>query len=492
MGANRITLNNDGVALLGNAVLLGGLLKQAKARAQLLDETRTQEVSQDRSDLMTLKNALFAAGQLDERITTATDISKDKLGFGSENTARRLDEIANSQTQLATVGFSDFEFPAAVSARYRITEEWAATDPSELQAPILQLWPSELTGAVRRLVIDYMKDVAAADLGLTRAEAAFVGLDGLVTRRALLEPPKWHLWNSAAARQTRKETGWVEELRAKMNRYVVRPVEQAYGTSSTDHDLVRLGQQLEQIGPSMKTGDLIVFNGLSELANHLCFDPVVSREAIDQLFPSYGAMLEHKNYQADADPFNVFTFMSVQVAWRAVKEGWALCVAEDGLEGRCFSWVPPDAFPSLTETNELALPHEIGVAGCFDLDERVKLTLGAERLWFALTRDVASALEISGASDVDDDKDQPRKREFNKGFTLSDARFVEEGVNMLEAGDAKSALNAAQLLVQKYGEVTENNWEPGRAEIRSYTMGGAEIRLQKKISQERKKRDRLV
>lgn len=490
MSKTKIILDDRGVAILGNAMLLGCRLKQAGLRAQHFDEGRIQQIGRDRADCSALKNALYAAGMLDDRISSAIDISKDKWGEGSANTAHRLSEIAGSDADVATVRFGDFVFPAAVSERYGISDALAASDPLELQKPIARFWASKLTSAVRTLVIDYMKYCAALDLGLTRTEADLIGLDGLVTRRSMQEPPNWHLWNSEAARRTRRGMGWLEEMREKARRHVLHPVERAYGETSSKHDLAKLGLELERLGPSIRDGNISVHDGLNELASHICNEPVVSEEVVGQLFPSYGAMLTHRNYGADADPFNFFTFLSAQVAWRAVKEGWALCIAEDGLEGGCFSWVPPDAFPGLTDTGELALPEEIGVTGCFDLDERAKTALGAERLWFALTSDVAAALEVLDQSQADDLEEPKQTREYNKGFTRSDAPFIEEGLKMLETGNAKSALNAAQLLIAKYGEITENDWAPGRTEVRSFTLGGAERRLQKAISKEWKKRNR--
>ena len=177
------------------------------------------------------------------------------------------------------------------------------------------------------------------------------------------------------------------------------------------------------------------------------------------------------------------------MAWQAVKEGWALCLAEDGLEGGYFTWVPPDRFPSLTENGDLALPEDLGITGCFDLDERAKLALGADRLRFVLVRDMAPSAKVPMLSATDDQPRRQQTRKSNQGFTSVDAPFIEEGLNMLETGQAKSALNAAQLLVAKYGEIPESKWEPGRKEIRSYSLGAAEIRLQKAIAKERKKRN---
>lgn len=208
------------------------------------------------------------------------------MGEGSAKTYQRLSEIVAGEEELATVRVVDFLFPAVVSERYGIANALEAAGPGELQLPIVQLHPSDLCEPVRHLVIDYMKDKAAQDLGLTRAEAAFVGLDGLVTRRKLLEPPKWHLWNSAAARQVRMEAGWLKEMLEKVKRHVLRPVEQAYSDISSQHDLAKLGLELQQLGRSLKEGDLPVHRGMNELASYLCQERVVSEEVFDQPAPA--------------------------------------------------------------------------------------------------------------------------------------------------------------------------------------------------------------
>lgn len=487
MDTKKIALNDIGVGLLGNAMLLSGQLRQSSLHAQLLDQSKALQVKRDRMRCVALQKALYAAGMLDDAISTAIDLSKDELGKGSTNKARRLNEVAGGGGKLACVRFKDFLFPEGVSGRYGIATAMDAVEQNELHEPIAQLWPSDLMSAVRELVIDYAKDKAALDLGLTRAQAAFIGLDGLVLRKSNRELPNWHLWNSKPARQIRRDAGWLSEMRAKFQRHVLQPAERMYGDAAAKHDLPDLAIRFEQLGDAIKDGGIPIHEGLCELGSQLCGEPVVSEGTIQQLFPSYGALLEHKNYGVDADPFNVFVFMSAQVAWRAVKKGWVICIAEDGLEGGCFSWVSPDSFPSLSENDELPLPEEINVDGCFDLDERTKSALGADRLWFALASDVAATLDVPEQLSPDNPEEPQQTRGYNKGFTASDAPFIKEGVGMLEVGSAKSALNAAQLLVTKYGEITENNWVPGQFGIRSYTVGAAEMRLQKAISKEWKK-----
>ncbi|MEQ8895657.1 MAG: hypothetical protein RID23_01080 [Roseovarius sp.] len=488
MDTEQITLNDLGVALLGNAVLLGGQLMNADKHTQHSDRVRARTIAQPRGRWSELRDALYAAGMLDDRLSAAMDVSKDKLGEGHANRFRRLKEIAESDVDIANVRLGDFDFPTAVAERYRIADALAAAKPEELQAPIALSGPSELMDAARALVVDYMKDLAAFELGMTREAAAFVGLDGLVMKRSLRAPPKWHSWNSERARQARRESGWLEEMREKARRHVLNPATRSYADPQSELDVSKLGLHLEQLGHAIKDEDFPVQGSLSDLGSVFYSEPLVPDKTINELFPSYGAMSDHQNCRADADPLNVLIFFSTQMAWHAVKEGWALCIAEDGLEGGYFTWVPPDRFPSVTENGDLALPEDLGVTGCFDLDERAKLALGAERLWFVLAKDVAAVTELPELSKADDPPVQQQDRTFNQGFTLLDAPYIEEGLKMLETGEAKSALNAAKLLVEKYGEISESQWQPGRTEIRSFTLGGAERRLQKAISKEWKRR----
>lgn len=484
-----ITLNDLGVALLGNALLLCGELTNACRYAPRSDEAALKKTGHRFERCEELNDALYAAGMLDDRLSAAMDISQDKLGEGHANRFQRLKGIADSDADIARVRFGDFDFPSTVSKRYRIADALADAKAEELQTPIVRSGPSDLMDAVRALVVDYMKDLAASELGMTSAAAAFVGLDGLVMKRTLREPPKWHSWNSERARQVRRESGWLEEMREKARRHVLEPATRSYADTQSELDVTKLGLHLEQLGHAIKDEDFPVLDGLSDLGSVFYSEPLVPDQTINELFPSYGAMSDHQNYRADADPLNVLIYFSTQMAWHAVKEGWALCIAEDGLEGGYFTWVPPDRFPSLTENGDLALPEELGITGCFDLDERAKLALGAERLWFVLGRDMAASAKVPKLSATDDQPMRQQTRKSNQGFTSVDAPFIEEGLNMLETGQAKSALNAAQLLVAKYGEIPESKWEPGRKEIRSYSKGAAEIRLQKAIAKERKKRN---
>lgn len=490
MSREKITLNDAGVALLGNAMLLGCLTKPSRPSTLSTDRRDHRADHSELADCKELRYALFAAGLLDPRLAGALETSQDQLGEKAQNTRHRLSALVSEESDIAAVRFDDFQFPVAVSKRYQIAEALAAAKAIELQTPIAHLQPSELFERVRRLVVDYARECAALDLGVSRAEAAFIGLDGLVTRRELTLPPKWYLWNSAAARRTREEAAWLQDLREKARRHVLRPVELSYGDHSTNQDLAALGLELEKLGPSFRSCLFPVHGDLNALASHLCHGPAVSQEVLEQLFPSYGAMQDHQDDRVDADPFNVLAYMSAQVAWHAVRQGWALCIAEDGLDGGCFSWVPPDAFPRMSDTTDFPLPDEIGLRGCFDLDARAKTALGTERLWYVLTKDAASALDVAAQSEPEDAETSKPKREYNKGFTVADAPYVAEGLQMLQTGEAKSALNAAQILIFKYGEITEANWGAGSTGIRSYTPGGAERRLQKAISKEWKKRSK--
>lgn len=479
------------VAIIGNALLLAGKLVEASVRTKVQDQSSVEDFRKEVVGYGELRKALYAAGQLDGELANAIDITKDDLGRGAENSYHRLSEILSGGAEITKVRLEEFEFPTDLAGRYGIAEAIVGVDPEDAGRPIVQLRPSQLTSAVRDFVIDYMKDLAAEELGLSREQAYSVGLDGLVTRRKVTEPPNWYLWNSPAARRTRSERAWLEELREKARRHILWPAKQAYDPQVEDHNTAGLGQHLANLGASgIKERELPVCGSLGDLVDKLLAKPFISAEVVSEHFPSYGALYPHSDYRPDADPYNFLLFISAQILWQGIQDGWVLCFAEDGLKSKDLTWIPPKVFPSLSENNELALPEEIGLSGCFDLEERAKATLKADRLWFALIDDLAAALPILQHQEAEVDEQPVRKRSYNKGFTTSDAPFIEEGLEMLTNGVAKSALNAAQRLIAIHGEVTEVDWDAGKEGIRSYTLGAAETRLQRAIAKARKERSR--
>ena len=73
MDTKKIALNDIGVGLLGNAMLLSGQLRQSSLHAQHLDQSKALQVKRDRMRCVALQKALYAAGMLDDAISTAID-----------------------------------------------------------------------------------------------------------------------------------------------------------------------------------------------------------------------------------------------------------------------------------------------------------------------------------------------------------------------------------------------------------------------------------
>lgn len=146
-----------------------------------------------------------------------------------------------------------------------------------------------------------------------------------------------------------------------------------------------------------------------------------------------------------------------------------------------------DDFPELTKRTELALPSEVGANGAFDLEDRAVKETGADCLWFAFTKDVLKELGVSKTVNPKCGQVKESERNYNKGFSETDAPFVAEGVKMVRSGEARNPSRAARLLVERYGETSGEDQPPGSKKIQSQAIGNAEERLRKKISNALKK-----
>lgn len=79
-------------------------------------------------------------------------------------------------------------------------------------------------------------------------------------------------------------------------------------------------------------------------------------------------------------------------------------------------------------------------------------------------------------------EDEPCNVVPNQGFTETDKPYVEEGVRMIRDGRARSAMEAARILVEKHGAVVVSEWTPASNAIRTLSIAHTASRLQKKIS----------
>lgn len=125
----------------------------------------------------------------------------------------------------------------------------------------------------------------------------------------------------------------------------------------------------------------------------------------------------------------------------------------------------------------MVLPSEIDVKSCFELDDLARKRCSASRLWFVLLHDLNVEMEETPLASAT----TPIRR-FNTGLNSTDEKFVEEGVQMVQSGRAKSALNAAELLVEQYDVVMINQSHTKPNAIPTSSINNTVSRLQKKIS----------
>jgi hypothetical protein len=175
-----------------------------------------------------------------------------------------------------------------------------------------------------------------------------------------------------------------------------------------------------------------------------------------------------------------------QIGLIAIKRGWALCFALDGLNDQIVGWVNPKCFDSFALENALQPPSILSVIRLGDLGRHISKISGADRLRFIITSDLADFGDAQDASASSSKTLRSPSRSKSTGFTTSDEPYVEEGLAMLLSGEATSALAAANRLVDCYGEILERDWKPGFQEIRTRSIGQTHARLQKKISNRRK------
>ena len=414
MGSENFTLNDKGFAVLGNALLLGYRVQAAgmwfgtpEERQERMDRRRTDEEfargeRQAAYEGRELREVLEFAGVLDDRLEAPFNVSGKYPPETFTVLSDRLNAVVNSDADIARLCLGDVEFPAAVAERYGIADALAAANAYEFRMPFARLGPTPLTRSIKGLVVDWFKDVVARDLDITPAAAAFIGWDGVRGRAEHRKPPSWEAWNSARARATQKEQGWLEGLRSKAERLILAPIVAEYQPEVENLDLAAQGKLA--VGLCRNTGpdDSIFCNGVGALGTALSFAnpsvPSITDDLIDRVFPSYGAA-ENKSWDSDADPRNFLYFAQAQIGWHAAREGWAICVAEDDiLTGPgFFSWVEPARFRLLTEPGRIELPDVLGMKRRNDLDELARREIGADRLWFVLTRDLFARQELSSS-----------------------------------------------------------------------------------------------
>ena len=194
-------------------------------------------------------------------------------------------------------------------------------------------------------------------------------------------------WKTEEVLKARDPDGWREVLRGKAERLLLDPLVRKYDGRFDRSNLAVLGAAAVALKPNRASTQPRFFYELSTLARRLVFfgenPDLVFLEQVNSIF----APKANGSFWGEHSPASFLNFSLAQIGWRAVKEGWVVCVAED--EGELYSWVDPVRLPALSDSGRIELPNALNVAlDDEEIDARAALEVGADRLWFVLREDL--------------------------------------------------------------------------------------------------------
>jgi hypothetical protein len=482
---DTLVLNNKNLATFGNAILLGYAIDFLNDEVGF-DASRTKQSSASRDGLSyyEMLDALQAADLLDDHLhKTLTPVLSSLVSLQDRETV--IQGLHKSQAGWARMQFGHFSLSEPVLHKAQLLDALKEIEADAVREPISMLVSSDWRTRLRSFVFSQLVAKALSDLRISAAEYTLIGLEGLALRRLQSKPPKWNDWNSPRARDVRRQNGFENEFLQRANRHILPPVLKLMSDPAASESNVDLAYWVTLNWDAMTQQEIPISMTLSELGGeiHERAHPEYQRSL--QLFESYGA-LSHGNFEVMGDPRNFLMFAWEQIGLIAIKRGWALCFALDGLNDQIVGWVNPKCFDSFALENALQPPSILSVMRLGDLGRHISKISGADRLRFIITSDLADFGDAQDASASSSKTLRSPSRSKSTGFTTSDEPYVEEGLAMLLSGEATSALAAANRLVDCYGEILERDWKPGFQEIRTRSIGQTHARLQKKISNRRK------
>lgn len=434
MAGEKLQLDDDGFALLGNALLLGYMVKGSTSyfERQTLRRGGYSVSSDDRerycaSERVELRDVLDTAGALGDWLYGPFNPKiENALGPLDKAFQRPLD-VAASDLPIARLRLKDVAFSADDVRVFDLAEALQNGHPYELRTPLARLGPTALTRQVLALVLAYFRGEVARQMDISPAHAAFIGWDGVAMAKRLREPPGWTAWSSPSARAAQKEDRFFDALCGKAERLILAPIEAAFAQDGEGKDLADLGRLAVCLRTSITSNAPEFAGSLSDLGSTICCRIEGYPAVHDEIFPDYGARRDGQCYKADADPRMFLYFVHEQIGLRAAREGWAVCIAEDNVArgGGIYSWVPQDRFPALPDYRRIALPDALGVSQWQELSERVRREVGADRLWFALTRDL---LMLQAGDSVDQFSGRPGPR---TGAAVRDEGRAKDAIRQL-------------------------------------------------------------
>jgi hypothetical protein len=165
----KVTLDDDGFAILGNAVL-ATYLAQIPRRRRLMERVRsgsepallgkveTEKTMQEAGERTELRDLLDSEGVLDDALGDGPFSIHDDSGTESLNDVyRRWESALQSAESFAMVAIKDLAFQAEGVLPEGLRSALVTLSPGELRTPIARLGPCPITRELRSLVIGYFR-----------------------------------------------------------------------------------------------------------------------------------------------------------------------------------------------------------------------------------------------------------------------------------------------------------------------------------------------
>lgn len=179
----KLALDDDGFADLGNAVLAAWLI-QIPRRVRLWERERAEEgwASRPRAEFdqemievgerTELRDLLDHVGALDDAINGPFRIDDDYPPEKLRDVYRRWEQALRSAETFAVVAVKDIAFPAASDLPRTLREALAALTPWERHTPIARLGPCPITRELRQLVMAFFRGEPLASPALDAEQYA--------------------------------------------------------------------------------------------------------------------------------------------------------------------------------------------------------------------------------------------------------------------------------------------------------------------------------
>lgn len=450
MAGDKLKLDDDGFAILGNALLLGYMANRAKFHF-MPKALKTPELYQndrvEAGERKELYEVLDRAGALGNWYCGGFDPLLEAAVQPIGMVYQRSLDVAAADSPLAKLRLMDIDF-GSLAMRGVLADALKTAVSYELRMPLARLGPTDLTRAVLKLVLEYFMQDMALVSGISPGEAAFIGPDSLKCAAKLLtqDKPMDRLVRDFVEEPEREAEAIKRE--AELQAMVLLPAKAALNIPGTadsaavsqlliNYERFMAGQSAAQnwhMGRREGLIDLVI--------------AAAGQGAISAMV-AVGAGQNYHHVRAKVWGLGL----------RLVVGGKILAVGR--IAGRTMQvpaeWFKAAQFLSVKETDLVSAVEDIAYIALVNLVDTY-------------------------APNEPGPKPTAKNHLRNRGLSCWDEPYIIEGLKMVAEGDAKSANHAATMLVDRYGEVSLAQKVPGCRKILSQGKGTAIGRLGKKIA----------